>query len=242
MAADITEKRGVVRALRKSERRLLESQRIARIGTIEHDLVTGEVVWTDEAFRLFGYEPGEVEPSFDAYLERLHPADLDKALQAKTALDGGEQMADAVRHVVWPDGSGHVLATVVNLEHDSSGNPIRLTRTIQDVTKLKERESEILRQEAFYKAVIEALDEAISVRDMDGHLLTSNGKRFWHKTQPSDLASLARLISVSDVIEEDGTPSIRLRHANELLECIEGGSRAAISRAEEVLNRCAGLL
>ena len=131
---DVTEKRAAEQRIKESERRLLESQRIAKIGTIEHDLITGEVVWTDEAFRLYGFEPGEVVPSFDAYLERLHPDDFDDAVQAKTELDRGEQTADAVRRVVWSDGSVHALDTVVNLERDPSGKPMRLIRTIQDIT------------------------------------------------------------------------------------------------------------
>lgn len=55
---------------------------LADIGLWDWDLRTGEMRWSDEHFRLEGYEPGEVTPSFEAWLDRVHPEDREAAIAA----------------------------------------------------------------------------------------------------------------------------------------------------------------
>lgn len=142
-AHDITDRQRALDDLKESEQRLLESQRIARTGTFEHNLVNGEIVWTDEAFRLLGYAPGEVKPSFANYVERVHPDDLAIVRQAQTEIQKGERPADSMRRVVWPDGSVHMLNSVVSMERDEGGEPFRLTSTMQDITDRVEAEDKL---------------------------------------------------------------------------------------------------
>ncbi|MFN3394396.1 MAG: PAS domain-containing protein [Candidatus Thermochlorobacter sp.] len=56
---------------------LQEAQRIARIGSWERDLRSNALWWSDECYRLFGYEPGAIEPSYNLFLQAIHPEDRD---------------------------------------------------------------------------------------------------------------------------------------------------------------------
>src|SRR5438067_236652 len=81
-------------ALRRSEGFLADGQRISHTGTWGWNLSTGKVVWSDEHFRIFGFDPENTEPSFKLFLETIHPEDrlfieggLDEAVREKSGFD-----------------------------------------------------------------------------------------------------------------------------------------------------------
>jgi PAS domain S-box-containing protein len=81
-------------ALRRSEGFLAEGQRISHTGTWGWNISTGRVVWSDEHFRIFGFDPEKTEPSFQLFLETVHPEDrsfieqgLDEAVREKGGFD-----------------------------------------------------------------------------------------------------------------------------------------------------------
>ena len=53
--------------LKRSEARLAEAQQVARVGSWEWDVITRKLSWSDEEFRLFGFSPGEFEPTYEHY-------------------------------------------------------------------------------------------------------------------------------------------------------------------------------
>jgi diguanylate cyclase (GGDEF)-like protein/PAS domain S-box-containing protein len=75
IAYDITVRREAQRGLEGSQRRLAEAQRVAHLGSFEHDLVTGEMAWSDELYRILGLDPA-LEPSRDLVVSMVHPDDL----------------------------------------------------------------------------------------------------------------------------------------------------------------------
>jgi PAS domain S-box-containing protein len=81
-------------ALRRSEGFLADGQRISHTGTWGWNLSTGKLVWSDEHFRIFGFDPEKTEPSFQLFLETVHPEDrsfiergLDEAIREKSGFD-----------------------------------------------------------------------------------------------------------------------------------------------------------
>jgi PAS domain S-box-containing protein len=72
---DITERKRTDEALRRSEESLTEAQRIAHLGNWEWNLKTGEVWWSDQAYRIFGFEPNEYSPTLKRVEEVFHPED-----------------------------------------------------------------------------------------------------------------------------------------------------------------------
>jgi PAS domain S-box-containing protein len=81
-------------ALRRSEGFLADGQRISHTGTWGWNLSTGKVVWSEEHFRIFGFDPEKTEPSFQLFLETVHPEDrprievgLDQAIREKSGFD-----------------------------------------------------------------------------------------------------------------------------------------------------------
>jgi len=73
--SDITKRREAEEKLRKSEANLAAAQRVAHLGDWEFDVVTQEITWSEELFRIFGLDPTEPEPTFDEHLQQIHPDD-----------------------------------------------------------------------------------------------------------------------------------------------------------------------
>ncbi|MEO3427656.1 ATP-binding protein [Pelagibius sp. CAU 1746] len=130
--------------LRASRSRLVEAQRIARVGSWETDLRHGASIWSDEEFRILGYEPGAVEASYEAFLDCVHPDDKAAVNRAMDAI--ARQDFYMVDHrVVHPDGTVLYVSELAEVVRDSAGLPIKLIGTTQDVTEDKVAEMALMR-------------------------------------------------------------------------------------------------
>src|SRR5438034_3933215 len=74
-AMDITEQEELTQELRRREAYLAEAQRLSLTGSFGWRVATGEIVWSDETFRIFQYDQ-TTKPTNDIILERLHPEDM----------------------------------------------------------------------------------------------------------------------------------------------------------------------
>ncbi len=75
---DIGARKDAQSQLKKSQNRLRELQRLAQLGTWEYDVRTGEVRWSDEAFRIAGRSVEHGAPNLEEYLSMVHPEDREK--------------------------------------------------------------------------------------------------------------------------------------------------------------------
>lgn len=143
IAQDVTGLRETDKRIRQSEARLKEAQRIARMGSFEHDLITNEGVWSDELYRIFALEPEEALP-YTAFLERIHPDDRGRVVDlARRASEEGRTF-DSQYRIVRPDGVERIIRATAEVRKDKDGKPLKLTGTAQDVTERIELEREVL--------------------------------------------------------------------------------------------------
>lgn len=138
---DITHRKMAEERLRHSEANLAAAQRIAHFGSVELDLANlddpGEnsVRWSDEVFRIFGYEPGGVEVSRQTYFRSIHPDDRENV---RMALDCGIHEAKPFAidfRVIRPDGTErNILERGDILLDPKTKEPLKFVASIQDVT------------------------------------------------------------------------------------------------------------
>jgi len=143
---DITETKQTEEALRHSERMLVQAQRMAHVGSWELDLDNLDQVnknhlrWSDESFRIFGYEPGRIEVTNELFFSRVHPDDRE-AIRRAVAQSLAEGIPYEVEHrILLPDGTQRIVHEWAELLTDAEGKPIRMLGTIQDVTEQKRGE------------------------------------------------------------------------------------------------------
>lgn len=134
VATDINAMKATAEALSEREERLRLALQVGELATWDWDLRSGRVVWSGEQFRMLGYAPGEVVPSFEAWIDRAHPEDREAALQAlRTAREARTALRHELRSV-HPDGSVHWLAATGLYFYDAGGEPVRMIGVMRDIS------------------------------------------------------------------------------------------------------------
>ena len=140
---DITERKHADAALRSSEARLAEAQRVAHIGSWEWDVITGEIIWSDEEFRLFGFAPMEIVPSYDRYFACVHVEDRSITTDWIQSVLTEKKAASLDNRIVRPDGDSRILHGWASPVLDQSGTVVRIVGTSQDVTEQRRTQEEL---------------------------------------------------------------------------------------------------
>jgi PAS domain-containing protein len=116
-------------------RQLEFAQRIARIGSWEFDLATGESLWSDEGYRLLGWEPGSGEITFERFLAAVHPDDRARVRNLRVeGLQAGGGLVGVTYRLVRPDGEIRQMRGVVELVAGDHGRVTRTVGVLRDVT------------------------------------------------------------------------------------------------------------
>ena len=154
---DVTERHQAEERLRQSERRLAEAQQVARIGSWERDLRTNQVTWSNELYRLFDVKSAEVDLSYEQFLNRLVPQDVERIRALVDEAIRERRSFSCDYRITHADGSVHVLHDRGGMILNEKGEPIRLVGTVQDVTELRRAEQAL--QE--YAARLQALSRRL---------------------------------------------------------------------------------
>lgn len=177
---DITRRKEAEQKLRQSEANLAAAQRIAHFGSVELHLATRNepeklpLRWSDEVFRIFGYEPGGVEVSRETYFRSVHPDDRENVRRAlEHAIHQARPFAMEFR-VVRPDGTERNILERGDIICDPKTNePQKLVASLQDVTERVQ--AEIRLQNANQK-LAEKVQE-LEQRSKEINLLSEMGSR-----------------------------------------------------------------
>ena len=138
---DITQRRDSTDRLAESEKLLAAGQALSHLGSFIWDVKTDKATWSDEQYRLLGFEPGSVVASFETLLDRVHPDD--RAEFARLTDEGVETGApfDFVYRVALPDGTIRWIHERGEFTAED-GEQVRLTGMSHDITALREAEAE----------------------------------------------------------------------------------------------------
>ena len=149
-------------ALRTSERRLRDAQRIAHVGSFEWDLAADELRWSDEHYRIFGWEPGSPVNN-ERFLAAVHPDDRERIGEAvRRSLRDGSPVELEYRFVR-PDGEERFIHGRGETERDADGKPIRHQGTSYDITDRQRVQNALEASEARLTAILTAMDAARAV-------------------------------------------------------------------------------
>jgi transcriptional regulator with PAS, ATPase and Fis domain len=120
--------------LRRSEAFLAEGQRISHTGSWSWNVTTGKVHWSEEHFRIFGFEPGEMTPAYDTFMSRIHEDDRSFVqLTIENAVHYKEDFNFEYRIVI-PGGKGKYARSIGHVSVNSDGQ-LEFVGSVVDVTE-----------------------------------------------------------------------------------------------------------
>src|SRR6266404_4110676 len=133
--------------LQQSEAYLSEAQRLSHTGSFGWRVSTGDILWSEESFRIFQYER-TTKPTEELILQRFHPEDAAFVKQTieRAAQDGKD--FDFEHRLLMPDGSVKYVHVVAHALNDVSGS-VQFVGAVMDVTAAREAEEALRRSEAY---------------------------------------------------------------------------------------------
>lgn len=134
---DITEEKITEDRVNQANERLKTAQKIAKIGYWKYDVISRELYWSDEVYRIWGLDKESFKPDLEKFARSLHPEDRDSVIKRfNQALRNSREYKNEFR-ILLPDGSMKWIRDEGKLKKDDENNIIAIEGICQDITELK---------------------------------------------------------------------------------------------------------
>ncbi len=167
---DISERKKIEQAINRSETILKQAGILANLGAweIEYNQIGNKnsLHWSDQVYRIFGYQPGSVTVNNAFFYEHVHPDDRQK-VRKTIAKAIAERNSYTIEHrIIRADGVERKVIEYAEISFDKTGKPLRIIGAVQDITERKieeEKLHEALQQAEEGRNILTALMEYIPV-------------------------------------------------------------------------------
>jgi DNA-binding CsgD family transcriptional regulator len=180
-----------------------QGEKLTQTGCWEHDLATGELIWSDNLFRIYGDDPGAVEPSFERVLLRTHPDDRARLGDAVRALHETGEPRVIDHRIVRPNGDRRYVRATITVGDPADGGPDRLVGIVQDLTDSIHAEREIAAHVAVEESLAAWEDLGRGAHRLMGELITAldcDAGIFW---VPCEAVLVARVFWSGATVDGD---------------------------------------
>ncbi len=176
---NISNRKKIEEQLKLSEKMMAEAQRIAKVGSWELGLTkdAGAPIWSDEAYRILGYDPKTDMPSYENYLKRVHPDDLEFSTTiVEKAIAEGSKFSIKHRLILrdgtlrWINSEGEVIVDAV------TGMPLKIVGTNQDITDKVLAEEKANRESNNRDILMNTIGDSMWSMDANMNMIAANAR------------------------------------------------------------------
>jgi PAS domain S-box-containing protein len=196
---DTTESKRAEEALRRSESYLAEAQRLSHTGSWAWIPATGELrYWSEECYRVLGFDPHGGQPRFETFFQRIHPDDQARVRETSETAAREKVGFEKDYRIVHPGGEMRDIHTVGHPVFSPSGDLVEFVGTVIDVTERKRAEAlrdgergilEMIARDAPLEEILEKLVRVVEAQFAgllcSVLLLDEDGQHVRHSAAPS---------------------------------------------------------
>ncbi len=213
-AMDVTGHELLTQELRRREAYLTEAQRLSHTGSFGWKPDTGEIIWSDETYRIFEYEPAE-KPTVSMVLQRTYPQDRALVQQViERASKTGRDFEHEYR-LLLPSGTFKHVHALAQAFQDASGN-LEFVGALTDITEQRRAEAVIREQEAELREVVDTIPAVVWSALPDGSNSYANRRSV-------EYCGMTREQIVGSGWEAGFHPDDLERHKAKWLACVASG-------------------
>jgi PAS domain S-box-containing protein len=154
-AIDVTEHELLTQDLRRREAYLAEAQSLSHTGSFGWKPASGEIVWSDETYRIFEYDRVK-KPTMDMVSQRVHTEDRAHFQKVIDSASGGTTHFEHIYRLLLPDGRIKHVRALAQAFQDASGN-LEFVGAVSDVSEQRHAEAVIRAQEAELREVVDSI-------------------------------------------------------------------------------------
>jgi PAS domain S-box-containing protein len=169
---DITERRVTEEAIRRSEAYLAEAQGLSHTGSFGWKPDDGEIVWSDETYRIFEYD-STLKPTVDSVVQRVHPSDRVVAQQVIDRASRTGTDFELEHRLLLPDGRVKYVHAIARAVQDASGHR-EFIGAVTDITARKTAEEWARAQEAELRQILDFVPQLVGVLGPHAERLYAN--------------------------------------------------------------------
>ncbi|HET8922506.1 MAG TPA: PAS domain-containing protein, partial [Candidatus Acidoferrum sp.] len=200
--------------LRRREAYLTEAQRLSHTGSFGWRPDTGEIVWSDETYRIFEYDRS-VKPTIDSVMQRVHPQDR---VDFQKVIDDASRGATDFEHtyrLLLPDGRVKHVHAIAHVLQDASGNR-EFVGAVTDISEQRHAEAVIRQQEGELRDMLDFIPSMVWSALPDGSNTYVNSRWVAYSGLPAEQMGGSGWHAVTN-------PDDLERHNAKWLACVASG-------------------
>ena len=162
--------------LKDENKKLKTAQKLSHVGNWEFDLVNNELYWSDEVYRIFRLDEKIHSPSYESFLNLIHPDDVEMVNNAYQSSLKSQKKYEVTHRLRFEDGSIKYVKESCDNYYDKDGKAIKSLGTIQDITKEKETKLKLEKTLSYFKSHKIAMNESsiVTRADLRGNITYVN--------------------------------------------------------------------
>ncbi len=165
---DITDKKLAEDALVYQNYRLTQAQEIANYGCAEMIYATGNVTWSEQLCRIYGFSPEEGKRKYKDWQNIIHPEDLERVMKITRDADAAQCTVTFSHRIIRPDGEIRYMQSKRVIERDSDNIPVGIYSVVHDVTESVLAEEKLVANEHRFRSLIENSAGGVGILNAEG--------------------------------------------------------------------------